>query len=50
MTLFSVRYFDRGGNGWTREIWADDLPHVMKQCFDDPDIFRLVSVLPGKRS
>ena len=46
MTRYNVRYLDRSGNGWTRELYAEDVRSAIRQAAADADIHRIVSVLP----
>ena len=45
MNTYAIRYFDEGGNGWTRLVQADNLKEavIIGRC--DPDMVRIQEII-----
>ena len=45
MNTYAIRYFDRGGNGWTRLVRADSLKDAVTVGRCDPEIVQIKEII-----
>lgn len=46
MIRYAIRYQDSDGYGWTMEVDASDPGQAISKAAAEPDVVRIVSVLP----
>ena len=45
MNRYAIRYFDKGGNGWTRLVQADSLKEAVLIGRCDPEIVQIKQII-----
>lgn len=45
MNTYAIRYFDQGGNGWTRLVRADSLKDAVTVGRCDPEIVQIKEII-----
>ena len=46
MTRYAIRYQDRHGYGWTREVDAESPHQAIASVDQDPDVCRVICCIP----
>lgn len=45
MNRYAIRYYDQGGNGWTRLVQAESLKEAVTIGRCDPDIVQIKEII-----